>query len=1181
MKRAWISTLLATCALALALFAGAPMAMASEGTGGDGALGVVVRTDRDAYAEGDRVGLSVVLENFSGADLVGVEASLLVPQGIVLDDPSAANMAVGMLAPGEVRELALAGSVQASALPPAGGAAGGTGDAGRPAQGPGAPDAGPGSAPRGMASLGDGVLVGATLLAAVVAAAIVLLAIRRMRNAWRAQHCLLVVLVAALAGSLGLPAFASASPDEGEGSLVERTVEASCSVVVGGKAADVSARASYEGAPAVVSIDRSALLQADDADFFELPSESVLEGSLDTGGLAVESLSFTVLDDRGNEIDSGSIEAAERWSAQGMGLLKGLHTVEVSCVFANGETVTDALQLLYAGTDRMDDLSIDREDSDGDGLMNYLETYYGTDPSKVDTDGDGLSDFLEITRLGYDPLSNDTDGDGVPDGDEDADVDGLTNLEEVRLGTDPMSADTDLDGLPDGDEVRLGTDPLVPDTDGDGALDGWEIERGYDPLVMQETFAAGESRASEQASVTLEVESPGASVEQAFILPISGTPTGLNLEETPGFVCGWNFEAPDDRTGASITFDLDATLFEDPSFDPQVYWYDEESQQLVEQASSRDGTRMAFEPEHFSIYLVVDSKDFEPFWEADTCFEVVDGNISWTEAETAAKDKGGHLAIIDTPEKQEEIYQVVQRGRSRFYWIGLRDVGPAGSGVDSAEAVASEESVGIEPVGKTSANTVEEATSSEFATSSNRDRYFEWLDGRPLEYTHWSEGEPNDKPWSYGPENYVGMWRNRGGGWNDFIDQGYRTDGSCGYIVEYDWGTDSNGDGISDYHSRLIFDGAIGLANGTTPYKGIDFNQSPDWDGDGLLNGEEIEVVDFFTPEGERRAYIRILSDPTSPEGDSAVDSRTLGILAALCYEDGSAAAAEGRFYRMGEIKGKSWITDKDNEKYFQEHSEQYYFLNGASVNPEGGQDKRVSHEWKVAETYHSPINVIGTSYDATVYVRGHEAVLAYRGTDEDPEWLNDFVGGVWNVNGEEGPARETARRVADKYAARGYNVYITGHSLGGYLAQVGAAEFLGTPWADRLRAVEYFNGMGLDYAFWAGSSPDYASERTTLRGFSERTGALVGHRIFGDPVSLLGIHSGAVKAYWAARECIDNHKDIDKSHDLNNVPVSALSLVTSSLEPVDAMRAYGLPSGLWMYTWSVRETDGFFCAMG
>ena len=181
----------------------------------------------------------------------------------------------------------------------------------------------------------------------------------------------------------------------------------------------------------------------------------------------------------------------------------------------------------------------------------------------------------------------------------------------------------------------------------------------------------------------------------------------------------------------------------------------------------------------------------------------------------------------------------------------------------------------------------------------------------------------------------------------------------------------------------------------------------------------------------------------------------------------------------------------------------------------------------------------------------------------------------------EEGPARETAGRVASKYAARGYDVHVTGHSLGGYLAQVGAAELLGTPWSGRLWAVEYFNGMGLDYAPWADSSPAYTSERAALGGFSERTGALVGHRIVGDPVSLLGIHSGAVRSYWAAAECVGNHEGIDASHPLNEAPVSALALLASSTEPLDAMRAYGLPSKLWMYMWSVHETDSFFYRIG
>lgn len=80
--------------------------------------------------------------------------------------------------------------------------------------------------------------------------------------------------------------------------------------------------------------------------------------------------------------------------------------------------------------------------------------------------------------------------------------------------------------------------------------------------------------------------------------------------------------------------------------------------------------------------------------------------------------------------------------------------------------------------------------------------------------------------------------------------------------------------------------------------------------------------------------------------------------------------------------------------------------------------------------------------------------------------------------------------------------VHVTGHSLGGYLAQVGAAELLGTPWAERLQAVECFNGIGLDYALWAGLSPEHAEERAALEGYADRTGALVGHRVFGDPCS-------------------------------------------------------------------------------
>ena len=53
------------------------------------------------------------------------------------------------------------------------------------------------------------------------------------------------------------------------------------------------------------------------------------------------------------------------------------------------------------------------EDDDGDGLTNWRETLFGTDPQKADTDGDGVSDSDEIaqgsspTVFGTEPINKD------------------------------------------------------------------------------------------------------------------------------------------------------------------------------------------------------------------------------------------------------------------------------------------------------------------------------------------------------------------------------------------------------------------------------------------------------------------------------------------------------------------------------------------------------------------------------------------------------------------------------------------------------------------------------------------------------------------------------------------------------------------------------------------------------
>lgn len=114
-------------------------------------------------------------------------------------------------------------------------------------------------------------------------------------------------------------------------------------------------------------------------------------------------------------------------------------------------------------------------DSDMDGLTDFDERRYDTDPRKDDTDGDGVRDGVEISlQSRSDPHEVDLD---CPKGTQDKDNDGLRDCEELLLGTSPELVDTDGDKLPDSFEFELGTSPLSNDPLFDGDIDGiadWE-----------------------------------------------------------------------------------------------------------------------------------------------------------------------------------------------------------------------------------------------------------------------------------------------------------------------------------------------------------------------------------------------------------------------------------------------------------------------------------------------------------------------------------------------------------------------------------------------------------------------------------------------------------------------------------------------------------------------------------
>lgn len=255
-------------------------------------------------------------------------------------------------------------------------------------------------------------------------------------------------------------------------------------------------------------------------------------------------------------------------------------------------------------------------DSDNDGAEDYIEDYFGTDKKKEDTDGDGLSDYIEIFIIGSEPTIIDTDQNGINDGDEDADQDGLSNLSEVEIGTDLIKIDTDSDGLSDYEEKNTyQTNSLEYDTDQDNVSDGTEIELGTNPLVYDENFDLCITATDEDTvKVSVEMNLSGVQVETLSVEKYENEfffPTSM-----PGYIGGaYDFSVDGEFDKATINFEFDEILLEDSSFDPVIYYFNEEKQLLEELETTVSGNVASAQVTHFSKYILLNRKVFQSAFE--------------------------------------------------------------------------------------------------------------------------------------------------------------------------------------------------------------------------------------------------------------------------------------------------------------------------------------------------------------------------------------------------------------------------------------------------------------------------------------------------------------------------------------------------------------------------------------
>ena len=138
---------------------------------------------------------------------------------------------------------------------------------------------------------------------------------------------------------------------------------------------------------------------------------------------------------------------------------------------------------------------------DDDGIPDFWEEANGLDPCEAadgtqDPDGDTLTNLQEFEK-GTNPKKDDTDGDGLKDNVE---TNTGTWVGAADTGTSPTKPDSDGDGLRDNVETNTktyvsasdtGTNPNLRDSDGDGTGDGVEVnDPNRDPNNPNDTPAS-------------------------------------------------------------------------------------------------------------------------------------------------------------------------------------------------------------------------------------------------------------------------------------------------------------------------------------------------------------------------------------------------------------------------------------------------------------------------------------------------------------------------------------------------------------------------------------------------------------------------------------------------------------------------------------------------------------------
>lgn len=131
-------------------------------------------------------------------------------------------------------------------------------------------------------------------------------------------------------------------------------------------------------------------------------------------------------------------------------------------------------------------------------------------------------------------------------------------------------------------------------------------------------------------------------------------------------------------------------------------------------------------------------------------YEIVSGDLSWTEAKAACEAKGGYLATIGSQEEYNTIAALANQYDLKYLWVGACLPDNSATWADTG-----------------------------------------WIDGTPWTYENWYPGEPSRQDSDGTYERYLCIWTVNGGPWtfndqrNELVKDFPFTSGVVGYVCEY------------------------------------------------------------------------------------------------------------------------------------------------------------------------------------------------------------------------------------------------------------------------------------------------------------------------------------------------------------------------------------------------------------